>query len=113
MTTTNESVRASFVERFGEIAAAVIENAAEDHNNEVHGNKGADPFKWALLICIGYDCFTLHDGVKDLKLEEVKDWALKHGKLATHDGDCDFLFLMTGGYKEWINNDDMEQEATA
>ena len=51
-------LRAEFVSAFGEVQACAIEHAAEGHKNGIHDRPGSDPFRWALLICIGHECFT-------------------------------------------------------
>ena len=53
------STRESFVERFGEEDAARMEAAAEGHKNGVHDSPGSDPFRWAIAVCIGYQCFEV------------------------------------------------------
>lgn len=98
------SVRASFVERFGESDAAAIEAAANEHDNDVHPNRGSDPFKWAVCICIGYECMTRfreHHGIAATE-QAIREWALEFGQLASHDGDVDYLAAFAGKYNEWI-----------
>lgn len=34
---------------------------ATEHKNGVHDNPGSDFFKWALCICIGYECMEKED----------------------------------------------------
>jgi hypothetical protein len=98
------SVRGSFVEHFGEDQAALLESAANQHDNEIHPNRGSDPFKWACLICIGYDCVKRCAEYHGLSVdpEEFRTWCVEHGELASHDGDCDFLSLATGEYASFV-----------
>ena len=100
------SIRDSFVTRFGTEQADNIEMAAIDHMNGIHDNPGSDPFKWALLICIGYQCISREEFRNyhriTVPLEEVKMWALEEGQLNTHDGDYDVLGLFAGAYDEWV-----------
>jgi len=98
-------IRDSFVETFGENNAKAVENAAHQHANGKNNAKmGSDPFKWALLICIGYECvdkYREHHGIS-AKATDIKKWVKKHADLGSHDGDCDYLALMAGTYDSWI-----------
>ncbi len=100
------SVRRSFVRTFGEEQAEKIEAAAAEHKNGVHDKTGSDPFKWAIVICIGFECFTKkdyrsHHGIT-APVEKIKGWIKRSGHLDTHDGDIDYLALFTGAYNEYI-----------
>ena len=103
-------VRDHFVSTFGADAAEKIEAAANYHANGVNSKKkGDDPFKWALLICIGYDCcskerFRQYHGIST-PWEEIKGWIKEHGCLASHNGDCDYLALFGGAYNEFMLSD--------
>jgi len=106
------SVRNSYVERFGEQQAAALEDAAVEHNNDVHPNKGSDPFKWVVLICIGYECvekpdFAKHHGIT-VPWADFKSWAIANGELKTHDGDCDYIALFVGKYNEFVGAEPFE-----
>ena len=100
------SIRKKFVKDFGKGQAKTLENAAETHNTHVHNRKGSDPFKWVLLICIGYECFEKDAFRKYHKItipfEKLKSWIKNNGQLGTHDGDCDYLSLIAGEYNEYI-----------
>lgn len=104
MTDTKPSVRGHFAATFGEDNAEAIMSAAIQHQNGVHDNRGSDPFKWALLIAIGHGCLTRFAGDHGITATEddMKAWALEHGDLGDHDGDCDYLALMCGAYKGWL-----------
>lgn len=97
------SIRDAFVARFGEDAACAIEDAAVEHRNGVNDcNLGSDPFKWALLICIGYDCisreeYRAYHGITVGWLE-LCEWITAEADLGSHDGDCDYLALLSGAY---------------
>jgi hypothetical protein len=114
------SVRESFVARFGEEQAAAIEVAAKEHENGVHDERGSDPFKWAILICVGYQCmekddFRAYHGIT-APFAEIKAWAKAEGGLDTHDGDVDYLSFMAGAYQSWMPEkvaDQRAQEASA
>jgi hypothetical protein len=98
------SIRHAFVQQFGEANAAAIEAAATSHENDIHGNPGGDPFKWAICICIGYDCITRYAAGHGITADpsEVQAWVIEHGDLASHDGDVDYLAAMAGVYADWM-----------
>lgn len=103
------SIAAAFAERFGQDQADAVMQAAESHQNGVHDNRGADPFKWAICICIGYECMTVdryrqHHGIT-ADPDEIKTWVYENADLGTHDGDVDYLGLMAGIYDGWLNPD--------
>jgi hypothetical protein len=101
------SIRDAFVARFGEDEAIRIEGAAEGHANGINNERvGSDPFKWALLICIGYECMSKdsyreHHGI-EAPWADLKAWIIEHADLASHDGDCDYLCMWAGGYDEFV-----------
>jgi hypothetical protein len=100
-------VRGSFVRAFGEDTASRIEAAASEHSNGVNSErKGDDPFKWALLICIGYQCMEKPDYRTSHGIEppwpKLKAWIKKNGELRSHNGDCDYLALVCGTYNEFM-----------
>ena len=100
-------IRDSFVEVFGEDEAMALEHSAISHENGVNSkNKGSDPFKWTLLICIGYQCFEIEKYRKYHKIsapyDEIKKWIIENAELKDHDGDCDYLALMGGVYNEYV-----------
>lgn len=107
----SESVRGSFVEQFGEDQAAALERAAEGHANGINSERrGDDPFKWAILIAIGYQCaekedFRDYHGIT-APWDEVKAWIKAHADLASHNGDCDFICLFVGGYNDFVQSAD-------
>ena len=98
------SVRKSYVKFFGEEQARILEQAAEGHDNEVHSRRGSDPFKWAVLICIGYQCVEKYAEEHKITVpfKKFKWWCREHGELGTHDGDCDYLTMFVGGYNEYV-----------
>lgn len=97
--------REDFVARFGETNALHIEWAAESHDNKVHNNKGSDPFRWALLICIGSECiskFAKHHEIT-CGWPEVETWLKTHKQyLGAHDGDVDYIAAFAGVYDEFM-----------
>ena len=101
------SIRNNFEKVFGKNEAQRVWDSAISHGNSINDiNKGSDPFKWALLICIGYQCLEKKDYRKHHSIVaswvRLKQWIKKHGGLNTHDGDCDYLSLMTGVYNEYM-----------
>jgi hypothetical protein len=100
------STRKSFVEHFGEDQATKIEGAAQEHKNGVHDKTGSDPFRWAVAICIGFQClekesFRAYHGIT-LPFDDFKTWVIDHGDLANHDGDFDYLAMLAGVYTDFI-----------
>ncbi len=100
------SIRAAFVEKFSESDAQAIESAAIEHQNGIHNRRGSDPFKWALCICIGYQCFEKpsyrkYHGIKT-PYRTLKVWIRNHADLASHDGDFDFLAMVIGIYDTYV-----------
>ena len=104
------TTRKSFVETFGEDQAYVIEAAAHSHMNSVHDNKGSDPFRWAICICIGHQCFEEENYREHHNItapaEAIKAWIVENGDLANHDGDVDFLALFAGAYDPYIKHEE-------
>ena len=79
------SVRTSFVEHFGEDQANNIMLAAETHKNGIHDKYGSDPFKWAICICIGYECLKRFAEFHNIIVpyNKLKEWILNCGELGT------------------------------
>ena len=98
------SVREHFVATFSEADADRMVAAAEQHDNDVHNKRGSDPFKWALAICIGYECFTEYRKTHGFTATaaDITRWIIDHGDLASHDGDVDFLGLAAGAYNKYV-----------
>lgn len=101
------TIRDNFVARFGEEQAAAIEQAADMHKDWRSGNeKGSDPFRFAVVICIGFECMS-KDSYREYHgitapWADLHQWIKDHGDLAHHDGDCDYLTLFAGGYSEYM-----------
>lgn len=106
---TTTSIRGPFVDRFGEDNAAAIEAAAQMHRKgyDTRG-LGSDPFKWALLIAIGFQCIDQYTDYHHITTDpdELKTWVYENADLASHDGDCDMLSLIGGGYDGWVKRDE-------
>lgn len=100
-----KSVRESFVAVFGEEEAQALEEAALEHANGTNDlSKGSDPFKWTILMVIGYQCAEKYSEYHKINApwEQIKDWAKLEGNLESHDGDCDFLAMLAGIYDEYL-----------
>ena len=101
------SIRDSFVEEFGEEQARCIEAAANHHNYVgMYNNKGSDPFKWAILVCISYQCMEIEEyrnnhGIT-VPFEQLQNWAVTKGNLNKYDGDYDSLSMLAGIYNKWL-----------
>lgn len=99
--------RSKFVKAFGEEQTAAIEAAAEMHWSETNGgNKGPDPFKWVLLIAIGYGCikkerFREYHGIT-VPYDDLKSWIIESADLDSHVGDSDYLAMFCGTYNEFV-----------
>lgn len=101
------SIRHAFIAAFDEDTALSIEAAAEEHANEYNSSdRGTDLFKWALLICIGYECmskerYRVYHQIRP-EWDALKAWIITHGHLGEHDGDSDGISLIAGVYNEFV-----------
>jgi hypothetical protein len=100
------TLQEAFAERFGADQAAAIVAAAEMHDNDAHDNRGSEPFRWALSIAIGYECFT-NDGYREYHgitapADDIKAWIKAEADLGSHDGDVDYLGAICGAYDEYV-----------
>lgn len=101
------SISEAFADRFGTEQTTKVVDAANEHRNGVNDrNLGSDPFKWALLICIGYECLSKdeyreHHGIT-APWDEIRQWIKDEADLTNHDGDCDYICLFAGGYDEYV-----------
>jgi len=99
----NKNIREKFVEEWGEELATAIEKAADSHRDGVNDREIGDPFKWALLICIGYQClekkkFRKYHSMPDFSWKKLKRWIRDNAELGTYKGDLDYLALFCGTY---------------
>jgi hypothetical protein len=100
-----KSIREKFEQDFSPEAAELIYKAALSHRNGIHDNQGSDPFKWAICICLGYDCtstYQVEHGLAEFNDRKFRQWIKEHGHLEHHDGDVDYLALMSGVYNEYM-----------
>jgi len=104
-------VRDYFVQRFGEAEAVALETAALKHaDDDLHANRGSDPFKWTISIVIGYQCaevdgYRQHHGIT-APWAEIQEWIRDEAQLASHDGDVDYLALFIGKYDGYLGSPD-------
>ncbi len=109
------SIRTAFEAKFGAEQAEAIFDAAEGHGNGINdANRGSDPFKWALLVAIGYECMSKdgyrnHHGIT-APWSDLRQWMIDHADLGSHDGDCDLIAALCGAYDEFVP---VEQEQAA
>lgn len=102
-----KSIREEFVKEFGEKCALAIESAAQEHADGINSkNKGSDEFRWAILICIGYQCaekkeYRSYHGIAP-SWRRIKSWVKRSAHLEQHIGDLDYGALMTGIYNEYF-----------
>lgn len=103
-------MRADFVKKFGAEEAEHIEAAAHEHANGINSlNKGKDPFRWAVLICIGHQCMSHPDYRRHHQIEtpwpQMDAWLKNYERrvwISEHDGDVDYLALFAGKYQEYV-----------
>ncbi len=100
------STRESFVKRFNEETAQAIEAAADEHKNGVHDRAGSDPFRWAIAICLGYECMSKesyrnYHGITP-PWDDLKAWIKTDGDLVNHDGEFDYIAAFIGVYSEFV-----------
>lgn len=104
--------RDRFVEQFGEDEALKLEAAANEHRDGANDkNRGSDPFKWVLLICIGYDCMAVPSFRKHHNIttswKELRQWIINNAELGSHDGDYDGLSALSGAYNEFVKKSEV------
>lgn len=103
------SVRARFVQQFGEADAVAIEEAAVYHADasdwlsDDERERGSDPFVWALAIAIGFECMSHEDyrayhGIT-APWADLAMWIRDHAGLADHDGGIDTMAALGGLYE--------------
>jgi len=105
-----KTIRTRFVKDFDEQTAVAIEQAAAYHSDAFYPNqnKGSDPFRWALLMCIGFECMKIeqyrsYHGITP-PWQKLNAWIIKYGNFAKHDGGCDTLAALAGAYQDYIPN---------
>jgi len=96
-----------FATEFGEEQAIAIINAAEEHSSEtIAKGQGSDPFKWALVICIDFDCwvkrrFRHYHKIKPSAFR-IENWIIHHANLEDYDGDVPPISLVLGKYNKFM-----------
>lgn len=119
--TTIDQARQSYVSRFGEEQAQVIEGAGrenlefnpldsltgEDHRGDNHGGQ---PFRYWFLLDLATGCITEHADVHGItpSVPDLMAWAVDRGQgdLAGHDGDTpDLGAALMGRYGGWLDEE--------
>jgi hypothetical protein len=101
------SIRASFVAAFGEEQAERLQIAGDGHRGGMldGGKHGPNPFQDAIVIAIGWECFTRPEFRKchgiTAPVDELKTWIREHGELNSYQGPIDYLALLAGWYDEY------------
>jgi hypothetical protein len=110
------SIYTDFCKVFGFSEADKLIAAALYHSNGVNNqNLGTDPFKWVLLINVGYQCVEVNRYRKwhaiKIKWKKFKQWLIDHGKeIGEHDGDMDFLAMMAGAYNFFLDSGEAHED---
>lgn len=104
-----ENVRKKFIKDWGEELAKKFEEAAEKHRNGINDREIGDYFKWALLICIGYQClekpeYRKYHGIGRLNWRKMKKWIRDNAELEIYRGDFDYLAWAAGKYDYFLKN---------
>ena len=99
--------RENFVKEFGEEEAIKIEEAALEHNNEIHPcGEEIDSFIWSIAICIGYQCFEIERYRQYHKINapyiKIKEWIIKNNLFKNYQGHLDYVSLLVGAYNDYI-----------
>ena len=100
-------LRDDFVQAFSEEQAAAIEAAAQMHANGInYGRIGSDPFRWAIVIVLGYECVESPNYAKShgitVDWKTFQNWVKTNAHLENHDGDVDYVSLFAGRYNEYM-----------
>jgi hypothetical protein len=103
----NNKIKEKFIKDWGEELANKIEEAANYHRNGVNDQEIGDPFKWALLICIGYHClenkeYRKFHGIPNLNWRKLKKWIRDNAELESYKGDLDYISLFCGVYNYYL-----------
>ena len=104
----NSKIREKFVKDWGEELAKKIEEAANCHRNGINDQNIGEPFQWALLICIGYECLSnkkyreFHN-IPDINWRKLKKWIRDNAELESYKGDLDWVSFICGKYNYYIS----------
>jgi len=106
-------LREKFVARFGEDDAKAIEAAADRHvlKDGADARTGSDPFRWALVICIGYQCMEIEGYRKEHNIVsewiDLQDWIIRNAELKDHDGGFDAISMFAGTYNVYCGKEEL------
>ena len=105
----HKMMREKYIKKFGEKQAQRIEEAATTHylsGATVSGkNKGSNPFKWAILTIIDFQCVEKYAKEHGITVSNNKfmKFCVKHRKeLGEHDGDIGWIGVVAGVF-DFIN----------
>lgn len=98
-----------FTHRFGAKTYDAILSAAAEHGNGINDvEKGDDVFRWALLVCIGYECLTRPAFIAYHEIahaDAIVAWMKEPAQrawIAAHNGDMDYLAMFAGVYNQFM-----------
>lgn len=109
-------IRDSFVDTFGEEEAKRVEEAAKVHLDEVNPydvlgtahkkNRGHDPFQWAIVMVIAYNCIK-NPGYREwhgfkIGWDEFDEWVKLEADLTSYEGEFDAMALMLGEFTPYL-----------
>ncbi len=95
-----------FAEKFDKTNALKIVYAAEEHEPLTYAScRGNDPFKWALLMCIAFQCIEVPEYADyhgfTFDLVEVRKWIKENVDFSDYDGDLGPLSLAAGVFAQY------------
>jgi hypothetical protein len=116
------TTRDKYASRFGEAEAVAIEAAAAEHARpdeivdmldvlgslavsdtapgDYKSNRGSDPFKWALMMTISYECvskesYREHHGI-EAPWADIREWIIAEADMRSFDGVWDPMAKANG-----------------
>ena len=98
-----KKLKKDFIKQFSKGQAKLLLKAARSHKNGIHDEEGKDPFSWAILLCLSYQCievdsFRKHHGIT-INYAQFMQFLEEHIKeLRAHKGSVDYLGLFSGVY---------------
>ena len=102
-------IKERFIKQFGDKDAENIINAALEHADGINsGIKGSSLFRWAITICLGFDCFITYREYHKITAswEEIDRWIMDYAELEKHDGDVDYRSAFCGVYDKYMLKED-------
>lgn len=99
-----KTIRTKFEKDFDKETAQRLYDAAVQHENGMHPNRGKDEFKWVLMLVLSYQCaekFRKDHGIKP-SWPRIKKWIKENAHMESYDGDVDALALVVGVYNDYM-----------